>query len=324
MKTKIALILSVLLVASLTWMGLEGNRRFHAPGPLTESISMVIPRGAGTELIAKRLEAAGVIPDRYSFMVGAKLSQANLKAGEYEFTTHISPVEAVRLMAEGHTVIHKLTVAEGLTAKRALALVREAEYLVGEIVRKPLEGTLMPDTWNLSRDELRDDVVARMEKSMRQFLDQAWAARDRNTPLKNKDELLVLASIIERETALVSERPKVAAVFVNRLRKGMKLQSDPTVIYGLSDGLGVLDRTLTRADLENGHRWNTYVIPALPPTPIANPGRASIEAALHPAASEALYFVADGTGGHVFAKTLDEHNKNVAAWRKVERDRGLR
>lgn len=318
---KVVLVLAVLMVAGATWAALEGHRRFTGPGPLAEATSVVIAKGSGLEAIARQLAAARVVPDPYSFMIGAKMRRAALKAGEYAFPAHITPLDAMTMMAEGHTVVHKLTIAEGLTVRQALQEVAEADYLAGPVTRKPAEGWLLPETWHLSRDDNRDEVVARMEKSMRQALDQAWAGRAADLPIKSKEEALVLASIVERETALKTERPLVAAVFLNRLRLGMRLQSDPTVIYGVSDKLGVLDRPISRADLDNPHPWNTYVIDGLPPTPIANPGRASIEAVLHPAKSDALYFVADGSGGHVFANSLDEHNRNVANWRKVEKAR---
>lgn len=318
---KVVLVLAVLMVAGATWAALEGHRRFTGPGPLAEATSVVIAKGSGLEAIARQLAAARVVPDPYSFMIGAKMRRAALKAGEYAFPAHIAPLDAMTMMAEGRTVVHKLTIAEGLTVRQALQEVAEAEYLAGPVTRKPAEGWLLPETWHLSRDDNRDEVVARMEKSMRQTLDQAWAGRAADLPIKSKEEALVLASIVERETALKAERPLVAAVFLNRLRLGMRLQSDPTVIYGVSDKLGVLDRPISRADLDNPHPWNTYAHDGLPPTPIANPGRASIEAVLHPAKSDALYFVADGSGGHVFATSLDEHNRNVANWRKVEKAR---
>ena len=318
---KVVFVVAILAVAAATWAGLEGHRRFTRPGPLAEAITMVIAKGSGTEAIAHQLAAARVVPDAYTFMIGTKLRHATLKAGEYAFPAHVAPIDAMAMMAEGHTVIHKLTVAEGLTTRQVLALVDEADYLAGSVTRQPAEGALLPETWHLSRDDTRDEVVARMEKSMHQLIDHEWPNRAADLPIKTKEQALVLASIVERETGIKAERPMVAAVFLNRLRLGMKLQSDPTVIYGLSDGLGVLDRPISRADLETPHRWNTYVIDGLPPTPIANPGKASIEAVLHPADTNALYFVADGSGGHVCAKSLDDHNKNVANWRKAEKAR---
>ncbi len=318
---KFVFALAVAVVAIATWAALEGHRRFTRPGPLAEATNVVIAKGSGLEAIARQLAAAGVVPDPYSFVIGAKLRRVTLKAGEYAFPAHVTPRDAMAMMADGRTVVHKLTIAEGLTVRQVLQEVEEAEYLAGTVSRKPAEGSLLPETWHLSRDDSRDEVVARMEKSMRQMLDQAWVGRAPDLPLTSKEQALVLASIVERETGVKSERPLVAAVFLNRLRLGMRLQSDPTVIYGVSGKLGVMDRPISRADLDNPHPWNTYVHDGLPPTPIANPGRASIEAVLNPAKSDALYFVADGTGGHVFARTLDEHNRNVAKWRKIERER---
>ncbi|CAA7625361.1 endolytic transglycosylase MltG [Magnetospirillum sp. UT-4] len=318
---KASVVLAVLLVAAITFAALEGHRRFTGSGPLAEPVTVVIAKGSGLQAVARRLAAERVVPDPWTFLIGVKLRGAALKAGEYAFPAAISPEQAMRMMAEGRTVIHKLTIAEGLTVRQVTALVEGAGFLAGEVGRKPAEGSLLPETWHLSRGDERAEVVTRMEKAMRQTLEQAWAGRAANLPLKSPEEALVLASVVERETGIKAERPMVAAVFLNRLRDGMRLQSDPTVIYGLSDGLGVLDRPLTRADLEARHPWNTYANDGLPPTPIANPGRASIEAVLHPAATDALYFVADGTGGHAFARSLDEHNRNVAAWRKIERAR---
>ncbi|MGE5503517.1 MAG: endolytic transglycosylase MltG [Actinomycetota bacterium] len=312
-------VIAAVAAGRLAWYG---HRSFTAPGPLAEPTDVVIPKGSGLDAVARRLEEAGVIDGRWVFMVGAKLRRANLKAGEFSFPAHVSPEEAMRLLAEGRTVVHKLTIAEGLTTRAVLEMVRQADFLSGDITLKPAEGTLLPETWHLSRDDARDEVVARMEKAMRQALESLWAARDRDLPLKSPAEAVVLASMVERETPLAAERPRVAAVFYNRLRLGMRLQSDPTVIYGLSDGWGVLDRPLVHDDLGARHRWNTYVIDGLPPTPIANPGRASLEAVMHPAHSSELYFVADGNGGHVFARTLDEHNANVTKWRALQKKRG--
>ncbi|OAN45622.1 aminodeoxychorismate lyase [Paramagnetospirillum marisnigri] len=310
------LVLAVLAGGGLAW---EGHRRFTRPGPSTQPITVVIPKGSGTELIGQSLEAAGVVSSGFIFSIGVKLRHATLKAGEYAFPAGVSAEEAMRIIAEGKVVIHKLTVAEGLTVRQVVDLVKEADFLAGPVTRKVAEGWLLPETWHMTRDEARDEVLARMEKAMRQTVDVLWVARAPGLPLKTREEALILASMVERETAVEVERPRVAAVFYNRLAKRMRLQSDPTVIYGVSDGLGELDRSLTRDDLMTRHPWNTYVIDALPATPIANPGRASIEAVLHPARSEELYFVADGTGGHAFARTLDEHNANVAKWRKIEK-----
>ncbi len=310
-----------LLVLALAGIGLgwEGHRRFRAPGPSEQSITVIIPKGAGTEQIAHSLEEAGVVSSRLVFMAGAKIARATLKAGEYTFPAHLSPEEAMRIIADGRVVVHKLTVAEGLTVREVLDMVRDADFLFGPVSRKPSEGWLLPETWHMVRDEARDEVLGRMEKAMRQTVEVLWVARARDLPLKSKDEAVILASMVERETAIDAERPRVAAVFYNRLARHMRLQSDPTVIYGLAEGYGSLDRFLTRDDLLTRHPWNTYVIDGLPQTPIANPGRASLEAVLHPAHTDELYFVADGSGGHVFARTLEEHNANVARWRAWEK-----
>lgn len=318
---KLFTFLTVLIIAAGTWIALEGHRRFTGPGPLSAPVTLIVAKGAGLQAIARRLEAAGVVHDRFSFMVGTKLRQVVLKAGEYEFPAAISAEAVMAMIAEGRTVKHKLTIAEGLTVRQVLAELAAADFLSGQVGAPPAEGWLLPETWVLSRDDDRAELVARMEKAMRQALEQAWAARAPDLPLKSPQEALILASVVERETAIAAERPMVAGVFINRLRLGMRLQSDPTVIYGLSDGLGVLDRPLTRADLERPHPWNTYVVDRLPKTPIANPGRASLEAVLNPARTDALYFVADGSGGHRFARSLDEHNGNVANWRRIERAR---
>ena len=320
-KVLLVLFLVVSLASvAIVMLAMEGHRRFSAPGPLTAPLAVVIPKGIGIEAIARILADAGVIRDPWVLIVGSKLHGVHPKAGEFMFPAGISSEQALMVMAEGRTVVHKLTIAEGLTVRAILEVVKDADFLAGNISRKPIEGTLLPETWHLSHDDSRDDLVGRMERAMQQALDAAWATRAPGLPLKSKHDALVLASIVERETGLASERPHVAAVFENRLKKGMRLQSDPTVIYGLSEGWGILERPITHSDLVTAHPWNTYVIDGLPPTPIANPGKASLEAVMHPTASDDLYFVADGTGGHVFARTLDEHNANVTQWRKLERD----
>jgi len=322
-KPAIKWMIGVVVLVAVLAGGLagEGHRRFTAPGPLDEPTVVLIPKGAGTELIAHSLEDSGVVSSRLVFMIGAKLRHATLKAGEYAFPAHISPEEAMRIIAEGKVVIHKLTVAEGLTVRQVVEMISEADFLSGAVTRKVAEGWLLPETWHMVRDEARDEVLVRMEKAMHQTVDVLWMARAPGLPLKAKEEAVILASMVERETAIEVERPRVAAVFYNRLARHMRLQSDPTTIYGLSEGYGVLDRPLTRDDLMAKTAWNTYAIDGLPQTPIANPGRSALEAVLHPAHTDELYFVADGKGGHVFARTLEEHNANVQAWRRLEKER---
>jgi UPF0755 protein len=291
------------------------------PGPLAEAKNVVIPKGAGTFEIAEQLTRAGIVSNENLFAAATQAvgGGAPLKAGEYHFPAAISMRGAVELLQSGKTVVRRLTVPEGLTTAQILELLRTAEGLFGELPAKPAEGTLLPETYHYSWGDSRQMVLDRMRAGMKKAVDELWAKRDTALPLKSKDEAVTLASIVERETGVSAERARVAAVFVNRLRQGMKLQSDPTVIYGLSNGQGTLDHPLTKADLAAKHPYNTYVIDGLPPGPIANPGLASLEAVMRPADSDDLYFVADGTGGHAFAKTLSEHNKNVARWRKIEK-----
>lgn len=226
------------------------------------------------------------------------------------------------MLAAGRTVVRRLTVPEGFTTFQVVALVEGAEGLEGEVGDIPGEGELLPETFFYSWGDTRRQMIARARRAMSEALAELWPKRAPDLPLRSPAEAVVLASIVEKETAIGEERPQVAAVFINRLRRGMRLQADPTVIYGLTGGRSVLDRPLSRADLETAHPWNTYVIAGLPPTPIANPGRASLQAVLRPASSDDLYFVADGTGRHLFAATLAEHNRNVARLREIERARG--
>ena len=223
-------------------------------------------------------------------------------------------------MTKGETVVRSFTIPEGLTVAEAMEIVAKAKGLAGAMPSSlPDEGRLLPETYHYSYYDSKAQAVRRMEKALDDALAKAWAGRDEGLPLNSPEEALILASIVEKETGVKAERARVAAVFLNRLRKGMRLQSDPTVIYGITQGKGPLGRDLTRADLDTLTPWNTYEITGLPPTPIANPGLASIKAVLHPEQSDDLYFVADGSGGHAFSKTLNEHNRNVAKWRKIQR-----
>lgn len=300
---------------------LWGWHNFTAPGPLAEDLALVVPQGAGVNAIAAKLEEAGVIADKRLFAVATRLTGdgGRLRAGEYLFPAAVSGEGVVELLKRGEVILHRLTVPEGLTVRQIVALVTNEPLLTGAIETLPPEGSLLPDTYLFSRNDSRADILARMEKAMNQAMADLWPNRAASLPLKTPEEAVVLASIVERETALAAERPRVASVFINRLRLGMRLQSDPTTIYGLSEGLGVLDRALTRKDLAADHPFNTYVIDRLPPSPIACPGRESLAAVLNPASTKDLYFVADGSGGHAFARTLAEHNRNVAQWRRLQR-----
>jgi UPF0755 protein len=300
------------------------HRAFVAPGPLSEDAVLVIPRGASVRSIAALLEAEGVVGDTTVFSLGVRGfgGERPLIAGEYAFPAALSARDAMRILQSGKVVARNLTIPEGLTALQVFALVGAVDGLEGELpaAGKIGEGTLLPETYQYVRGERRGDVLARMQKAMGETLDRLWRERSENAShLTSPRDALILASIVERETGKAEERPRIAAVFLNRLRRGMRLQSDPTVVYGLSNGTGVIGRPLTRADLTADHPYNTYIHTGLPPGPIANPGRGSVAAVLQPAKSKDLYFVADGTGGHAFARTLKQHNRNVARWRRLQR-----
>ncbi|WP_430436706.1 endolytic transglycosylase MltG [Oceanibaculum nanhaiense] len=316
--------LTFLLLAMLAGGGLLvwGYAQFTRPGPLQTETALVIPRGSGVEGIARRLEQAGILRYPELFMAAVKLKGVSgaLKAGEYAFKPGISPREVMALLQSGETVVRRLTIAEGLTVRQIAVQLAAVEGLDGDPAPLPPEGALLPETYHFSYGDERAEILRRMQHAMSETLDRLWEGRAPNLPFDTREEALVLASIVERETAVPSERPRVAAVFVNRLRKGMRLQSDPTVIYGLSDGLGTLERPLLRVDLQKDHPYNTYTRDGLPPAPICNPGRDSLRAVLNPISSDEYYFVADGSGGHAFARTLDEHNANVRRWRQFQRE----
>lgn len=289
-------------------------------GPSTEETVVLLPRGSGLSTIVNRLDQAGVIDHPWLFQLAVRLGGHDraLKAGEYAFSPGVTPDEIIAKLTEGKSMLRRLTVIEGQTVAEVFRLLDSAEGLRGDLPPKPREGTLLPETYLYSQGDNKEDLVKRMQNAMTEALEKAWATRDEGLPFDSPEQALIMASIVDRETAVAEERFKVAAVFVNRLRLGMRLQSDPTIIYGLTQGEGPLDRELTRQDWKFDDPYNTYKIAALPPGPIGNPGRLSIEAVMHPADVDFLYFVADGTGGHAFALTLDEHNDNVARWRQIK------
>lgn len=312
-------VVTAAVLAGGFWLYLK--QQFEAPGPLVQETVVIVPRGAGLTAIAKDLAAAGVVENPTVFALGVRLfaDSRTLQAGEYAFPAGSSMHDAAALLASGRTVVHRLTVPEGLTSVEIVALLAAVEPLTGDITTVPPDGTLLPETYHFHRGDTRESVLERMRQSMAQALAELWQARDENLPLASPEEALILASIVEKETGVDAERPLVASVFVNRLRKGMPLQSDPTVVYGITQGKAPLGRPLTRQDLAQPSAYNTYHIPGLPPGPIANPGREALQAVVQPADSDFFYFVADGNGGHAFARTLEEHNANVAKWRKIQR-----
>ena len=306
--------LAVILVLA-GWLYVRGE--FDKPGPARSERPVVLPQGLGAWDIADRLADAGVIGDPTLFVVGLWLEdrQHALKAGEYAFEALVTPRGVMEKLVAGDTVVRRLTVAEGMTSAEIVAALAAAPGLTGEIAEPPAEGSLLPETYHYALGDSRAAVIERMKRGMAGLVEELWQGRDPTIGLDTAREAVVLASVVEKETATAEERPLIAGVFLNRLRTGMRLQSDPTVIYALTGGAGPLGRPLTRTDLKVDSPYNTYRRGGLPPGPIANPGRAALAAVLHPAETSALYFVADGSGGHAFAETLDEHNRNVARWR---------
>jgi UPF0755 protein len=291
---------------------------FNAAGPLRDEKVVVIPKGAGMSGIATVLADAGVIDNPVVFKLGARLTAEGLAlhAGEFKFPASVSPRGAMRVLIEGKVVLHRVTVAEGLTVAEIYDVLSTQPDLEGPVPPKPPEGSLLPETYFFVLGDTRAQLVDRMRSEMTVKLADLWEGRDKDVPLDGPADAITLASLVEKETSKDNERPRVAAVFYNRMKKGMALQSDPTVIFALTDGKGKLDRALTTADLKLDSPYNTYLNEGLPKGPIANPGLAALKAVLHPLKTKELYFVADGTGGHAFAETLDQHNQNVAKWRK--------
>lgn len=316
------IILTVIVVGIALWFG---RQEFMAPGPATTASTFTVPRAAGTSQIAALLARRNLITDERIFSLGVRAfgNDGTLKAGEYEIKAGASMKDIMELLKSGRSILYSLTVPEGFTVAQVLRRIEENEVLTGDMPEElPPEGSLIADTQKFERGTARADLIGRMRKAQEQLVQRIWERRDTDIPVKDINEFVTLASIVEKETGVADERPRVAAVFINRLRKGMRLQSDPTIIYGLFGGEGKpSDRPIYRSDIEKPTPYNTYVIDGLPPAPIAIPGRAALEAVANPSTTNDLYFVADGTGGHVFAETLEEHNENVRRWRAIERER---
>ena len=316
----VLIVMSVAVGAALFF----GKQRFDAAGPLADDKVVNIPRGLGIRDIADLLQREGVIDQPYIFMGGviALKARGELKYGEYQFSKHASVADVVDTIIEGKVVQHAFTVPEGLTSEQIVARLLENTALTGQIKEIPREGTLLPETYRFTRGMTREQIIQRMQQAHRRVLQDVWEHRMPDLPVKTPEQLVTLASIVEKETGRPDERTRVAAVFVNRLKTKMRLQSDPTIIYGLTGGKGSLGRPIQKNEIEQPTPYNTYVIDGLPPGPIANPGRASLEAAANPARTKEIYFVADGSGGHVFSDNYTEHQKNVARLRGLEHSNG--
>jgi peptidoglycan lytic transglycosylase G len=299
-----------------------GKQMLEAPGPLRDEKIVNIPTRSKTKDIAEILQREGVIDvNPWAFMGGvfAMKASTELKPGEYAFQKNASLRDVIGTIVEGKVVQHSVTIAEGLTSEQIVGRLTENEIFAGSVREMPREGTLLPETYKFPRGTTRDQVIARMQQAQKRVLAEIWERRNPDIPVKTPEQLVTLASIVEKETGKADERSRVASVFVNRLRQKIKLQSDPTIIYGLVGGKGTLGRPIRRSEIQQPSPYNTYVVEGLPPGPIANPGRASLEAAANPARTRDLFFVADGTGGHAFTETYDQHQKNVAKLRTMEK-----
>jgi UPF0755 protein len=295
------------------------------PGPQARSGSetlVQIPRGSGVAGVAAALKDAGVLRSAAVFQLVARATGAggSLKAGEYAIPSRASMMAVLSDLEAGRTIARSVTLPEGLTSAMIVRELRAVDWLTGD-VEIPEEGVLLPETYRAERGDTRQSLLDRMRADQQALLDRLWASRQPGLPLASPEEAVILASIVEKETGQTDERRRVAGVFINRLRLGMRLQSDPTVIYAVSRG-EPLGRGIRASELANRSPWNTYAHAGLPPTPIANPGRASLEAVLNPLETREIFFVADGTGGHAFAETLEAHNANVVRWRQIERAQG--
>lgn len=315
--------MTVILVAA--GMVAYGIHLYKLPSSSAEPSNFTVAKGMGTRQIATALEQEKLIPDKWVFVAAAKLAgkKTTLKAGEYEIASHATIADILQQLSEGKVVQRKVTIPEGRTSFEIIGILNAAPNMTGAVTDIPAEGTLLPETYLYERDEPRAKKISEMQKSMTDLKSELWDQRAKDLPFTTWEQAVTLASIVEKETGVARERGTIAGVFINRLRQGIPLQSDPTVIYALTngkpknEGQGPLGRRLMSKDLDIDSPYNTYKYAGLPPTPIANPGRNAVAAVLNPEVNSFIYFVADGTGGHVFSSTLAEHNRNVAKWRKI-------
>lgn len=318
----------VLAVAAATTGWLWMQHEMEKPGPsLSETVFLVEP-GEGLSTITNRLKRDGLIRNADLVKIQARIdgTESAVKSGEFTLPARISMAEILSTLVDGKAIMHKITLPEGRTTAQLLAIISANDMLVGDMPTPlPAEGALLPDTYLFQRGAKRVDIIARMHKAQIDLLEELWPRRQAGLPVKTKEEAIILASVVERETGLAAERPEIAGLFTTRLIRGMRLESDPTIIYGVSRGEPLLNkagqrRTLYRSEIDRKTDWNTYQIDGLPITPICNPGRDAIAAVLDPPKTKNIFFVADGKGGHLFATNLAQHNRNVSAYRRYERD----
>jgi UPF0755 protein len=321
-------ILTVLLVAMVSAgaLTLLIGHLYTKPGPLTVSQTVVIPKGTSSNKIADDLEEEGVVSSRWAFMINYLVQsrmhpeEVSLKHGEYLFKPGVSIREVIEILSEGKSVQYKVTIPEGLTSQQIVERLKAEENLSGDVTQIPAEGSLLPETYSIEKGMSRQELLERMQLKQKQVLERAWERRRKELPFETPEEAVVMASIIEKETGRADERERIAGVFVNRLKKGMPLQSDPTILYGIYGGGVQWGKPILQSEKDTKNAHNTYQIRGLPPTPICNPGRPALEAALNPSDHGELFFVADGAGGHIFSATLKDHNAAVATWRKTEKE----
>ncbi len=314
-------LLFFILVSFIGGSVLTTYTQFVEDGPLLEAKELVIPKGKSLKWIAKFLKKEGVIDSSSIFEIGVRASgnTLHIKSGEYRFPRHASAKLVMNILTEGQTVARRFIAPEGLTSQQIVDLMDKYLGLTGEVQSIPKNGTLLPETYNYSYGDTKESLIIRMKEAMTKTVDELWQNRSGKVPFKTPQEAIIMASVVEKETGKAIERPRIASVFFNRLKNNIKLQSDPTVIYAVTDGKMDLKRALTYKDLKIKHPYNTYVVYGLPEGPIANPGRAALEAVLNPMDTKDVYFVADGKGGHIFAETYEEHQKNVQKWRQIQR-----
>ena len=295
---------------------------YAAPGPAPRETTILIKPGEGVTAISQKLFSAGAVINAqlYALDIRVRGAAGALKAGEYAIPAHASPSDITDILVSGKSIQHKITAAEGLTSDMIYTIVKNDAALEGDAGAVPAEGTLLPETYLFTHGATREEILNRMQRDQQKFVEDHWDARAPGLPFATPEQALILASVVEKETSIPAERRHIAAVFINRLKLGMKLQSDPTIIYGITKGYP-LGRRIRQSEIERATPYNTYAIAGLPATPICNPGKDAIAAVLSPAQSNDLYFVADGTGGHVFSDNIAQHEKNVAKWRKIEEGR---